>query len=381
MMRPALLLFPVLLAVPVLAQKVEIKVQDPKQPEHFVIQTSFKTTDTRKMLRNGEESDFGGRGGRAGGGAAGAAGETTLTQDIEFEQGAAKDDYREYQKMTAVESRPGPDGEARETKTEGGLQGKKVFLKSDGKGALEMTEGKGDAAKPVPAALLRGAPGRVSFAGFAPTAAVAVGEEFDLSKSFLSAMRGVVHPVVADRGQPDNAAGQGGRGNRQGGAQGGRGTRQGGGRGGAGSTVLQLLSSDKLGVKATGKLLTVEQQGDEQIATLDVTAKLTGKGKAEDLGLPTMGNFGGRGARGGQNQNPPANPGTNNVDATFDVHGVVTVNLTQHRVTKVELEGNLAIERDTKNTMDVNGEETTIESNTRTAGKFTVKATCAAAGK
>lgn len=375
MKRPALLLFPVLMSVPLLAQKVEIKLQDADQAQHFTIAAKFKTTETSKTLINGEEGGMGG-GGRRGGAPGG--GETTLEQQIEFVQGPTSDDYRDYKKLSAVESRPGRDGEARETRIEGGLQGKKVFLKSDGKGTVELVEGKGDTAKPVPAALTQGVPGRISFAGFAPAKAVEVGEEYALDKNFVSALRGVVHPVVADRGAQDAAGRAGRRQGGQGDQGGGRSNRGGagfGGRGGAGSTVIQLLSSDKLDVIGHGKVIRVDSKDGEDIATIEVQAKLSGKGKAEDLGLQSMGAFGNRGgqAAGGDS--------TNDVDAAFDIEGKVTVNLTQHRVTAVALDGDLNIGRETKATMDRNGEETKIERTSKTTGKFSVQASCEAAGK
>src|SRR5262249_59951011 len=122
---------------------------------------------------------------------------------------------------------------AAETKVEGGLQGKKVFFKTDG-GKTTLVEGEGDKQKPVDEALARDVPGRLSLNGLLPTAAVAVGDEFDLGKTFGPAIAAMLHPVTPER--PQNAGGgAGGDPAAGGGGQGGGGGRgQGGGEGGGG---------------------------------------------------------------------------------------------------------------------------------------------------
>src|SRR5262249_23073456 len=164
---------------------------------------------------------------------------------------------------------------AAETKVEGGLQGKKVFFKTDG-GKTTLVEGEGDKQKPVDEALARDVPGRLSLNGLLPTAAVAVGDEFDLGKTFGPAIAAMLHPVTPERQQNagggasggDPAAGGGGQGGgrRQGGGGqgGGGGRRQGGGMGGGrmfavGAVVTELLAAGKLDVKASGKLASIEE--------------------------------------------------------------------------------------------------------------------------
>lgn len=127
--------------------------------------------------------------------------------------------------------------------------------------------------------IARDIPGRLAVALLLPTNAVAVGEEFDLSKAFGFAIASLVHPVAAAR--PDaTARGQGARAGRGQGAdpaggagtdaggttgggrgQGGQGARGGMARmGGVGAAATQLIAAGKLTVKATGKLASVEEK-------------------------------------------------------------------------------------------------------------------------
>jgi hypothetical protein len=298
-----------------------------------------------------------------------------VSQEVVFDQGPANANWRQYQKVSAVEKRPDQNGETRETKVEGGLQGKKLTLKTtDGK--LELLEGDGDKAKPVPAMLANGVPGRVALDGFLPQSAVAVGEEFDLGKTFLPALRGIVHPVTADRSA--DAAGQGGQGGRGQGGQGGRGQGGRGGFGGMGGgaagTVIQLIGGGKLNVAATGKLLAVDEKNGQKIATIEVKSKLTGKGAAEELGLPPQG-FGGRGGRGQGGQGGGANAGTNTVDATFELTGKVHLNMTQQRIVDVELGGDIVIAREGAGTRQgQDGADMKFETKSNTKGKFQLQA-------
>ncbi|HEX5054049.1 MAG TPA: hypothetical protein VFZ65_19880 [Planctomycetota bacterium] len=387
MKRPLIRILPVLFVAPLCAQKVELKAASQEKPQQFHITTKFQTTDARKMLINGEEPGAGGgRGGFGGGG-----GESSLSQAIEFVEGPGGA-WREYSKLSATESRPGQDGETRETAVQGALQGKKVFVKKAADGSVTLTEGEGEKAEPVDAALSRGVPATVSFAGFVPGKAVAPGESFDLP-GFSDSLRGLLHPVTPERtqggrggrgqggqGGQGGEGGQGGRG--QGGAQGGRGARGGRFGMGAGSTVVDLIGAGKLNVDAKGKLIGVEEKDGHQIASIEVTAKLAGKGKSADFGLQAgMGGFG-RGGRGGQGGGQAADNGTDNVDAGFEIKGKVTFDVAEQRVVGVDLAGNVKIDRETKRTMqDRNGEDQTMESTTNTKGKFEVQASSGPAAK
>lgn len=377
MIRPLILVLPVAFTAPLFAQKVAMQQKASDQPLRYSITSKFQTTDSRKVLVNGEEPTGGGVGGFGG-----AGGESTLSQEIVFDEGPANA-WREYKKLAAKEIRPGQDGQGRESAVEGALQGKKVGLQVAKDGSVKLTEGEGDKAQDVNAAIARGIPGAVSLAGFLPSDAIAVGEQFHLGKDFAAAMRGLVHPVTPDRSQAGGGQaggrGQGGQGGGRGGQGGARGP---GGRGGASNVVLDLLGGGKLTVEGDGKLLGVEKKDGQEIATIEVKAKMSGKGKAGDLGLPA--GFGGRPGQGGGQAaggQAPAAPGTDNVDAVFEVQGKVLFDLTAQRVAGVEFDGNVTIARETKRTMERNGEETKMETTSNTKGKFQLHALCEVAAK
>ncbi len=377
-MHRLLFVLPVLSSV-LLAQKVEFKppaTQD--QPLRYSLQTNLKTTETTKMLINGAEPEAGGRGG-----ARGAGGETTLAQEVVFEEGPSSATWRTYKTVAATQTRPGRDGEPQETKIDGGLQGKKVMLKAGDDGKVTFVEGEGEKQADVAAALVRGVPGRISFAGFLPDHGVATGEEFDVAKSFLPALRSLAHAVNrapnpeaggAQGGGQGGQAGQGGRG--QGGAQGQRG--QGGrGQGGGGNVVLQLLGGGKFDVVAKGKVTGVEKD----IATLAIQAKLTGKGTNEEMGVAGFfgGMAGGRAQGGGAPGGGAAAPtGTSKVDASFDLTGTVKFDLKAQRVIAVEFAGDVAVLRESSRKMDANGEEQKIDTSSQSKSKVELKAACEA---
>jgi hypothetical protein len=363
MNRLALLLVPTTLFGVAVAQKVDLTVEPAKnQAQRYSIQTKIQSNT--KTLVNGEEPPQG-KGGFGGGG----GGESSVSQEVVFDEGPADAGWRQYRKLTSTETRQGQD--PRETK--GGLEGKKVNLKTGENGGVALTEGEGDQAKPVDAALSSGIPGRMSLVGFVPGKAVAVGEEFDLSKNFASALRGVVHPVI-----PEPAAGgaQGGRGQGGGKGQGGQGRGQGGmGRGGfgAGGTISQLIAGGKLNAAVTGKVTSVEKVDGQDMAVITITGKLTGKGTGPELGLQGFGGGRGRGGQGGgQGGGAQAPAGTDKADATFDINGKVRVNLTTHQVAAVELDGNVAVKRDTSMTRQ--DQQSEISSDTK--GKFQLAVHC-----
>ncbi len=386
-------------------------------PVRISIDTRIEATENRKVLVNGQEGGFGGRGaggGRAGGqGGAGAApaGPTTVSQQVVFDQAPAGQDWRHYHTLKQTTAMPGAEG-ARENAIEGGLQGKKVTLKTGEDGQVELWEGEGEDQKAVAGGIGRGVPGRVVLAGLVPQGALGVGQEADLSKTFVEALRGLMHPVTAARpprgegagaggtgaggaegeggGRGQGGRGQGGRG--QGGGQGGNATgggaggRFGGGAmgGGAVANVQQLLAGGKLQGKVTGKLAAVEQTGSGQrVAILDVTAVLTGKGSGADLGLrqgAVGGMGGGRGGRGGAQgggQGPMANA-VDKVDATIQLTGKIQVDLQTQQVVAVDLGGDVAMTRATTSTMDRQGEEMKFESNSDLKGKLVLKVRCEA---
>ncbi|MEC7584273.1 MAG: hypothetical protein VYE77_08145, partial [Planctomycetota bacterium] len=225
------------LAAPALAQTVDLTVKPTEgQTTRVRIETKITTEAERQTLINGEEMDFGGRGGFGGMG----GGEMSLSQKVEFDEGS---NWRQYHTVEVTQLRPDRDGEIRESKVEGGLTGKKVFMKANPEGGTVLTEGTGEDATELSQALSNGVPAKIDLSGFLPGKEVAVGEEFPLEASFVKALSSLAHPVNADSGNNrrgrggDQGGGRGGRGGEQGGGRGGRGGRggeQGGGRGGRG---------------------------------------------------------------------------------------------------------------------------------------------------
>ena len=369
-MHRFLFVLPVLSAS-LLAQKIEFKTPPTQdQPLRYSLQTKLKTTDTNKTLINGAEQE-GGRGG-----------EMSLAQEIVFDEGPSSAPWRDYKTVTAMQTRPGRDGTPQETKIEGGLQGKKVTLKTGDGGKVTFIEGEGDKQADVAAALVRGVPGRISFQGFLPDHGVATGEEFDVAKSFLPALRNLAHAVNRAPTEDAGGAAGGGQGGR---GQGGRG--QGGRPGGRDNVVLQLLSGGKFDVDAKGKVTGV----DNDIATLAIKAKLTGKGTNEEMGIMggMGGGFGGAGGR-GQGGGAPgggaagggaaAPAGTSKVDASFDLNGTVRFDLKAQRIVGVEFAGDVQVASESSvKRPNRDGEEQKIDTTSQNKGKVELKATCEAA--
>lgn len=162
------------------------------------------------------------------------------------------------------------------------------------------------------------------------------------------------------------------------------------GGGGVAAVATQLIAAQKLDVKASGKLASVEEKDGQKIATLDITAKLTGKGKAADLGLRPQATFGamgggrgGRGQGGGQGGQggqaggdaAGANAGTDTVDADLAFTGKVMVNLATNQVTAVEMSAGIKVDRKTVRTMETpDGNSMEMDTTANTEGKLEVKA-------
>ena len=142
-------------------------------------------------------------------------GEMSLSQKVEFDEGS---NWRQYHTVEVTQLRPDRDGEIRESKVEGGLTGKKVFMKANPEGGTVLTEGTGEDATELSQALSNGVPAKIDLSGFLPGKEVAVGEEFPLEASFVKALSSLAHPVNADSGNTRR-----GRGGDQGGGRGGRG--------------------------------------------------------------------------------------------------------------------------------------------------------------
>lgn len=227
-------------------------------------------------------------------------------------------------------------------------------------------------------------PPRVSLSGIAPKGEIAVGEEYDLSKSISGVLRCLAHPVVpaanaTPSGEAGDRASRSGEDPRQGqiarGARGGAGF---GGRGafarrmGPGGAVLRLLGSGKLAAEAKGRVAKISREQGADLATIEFTARLRGKGDARELGLedpaPT------RPRRGDQGGTPFER--SSRAEASLDLKGTATVDLTHREVTRVSLEGEISLDRESRTTMSRDGEDFTMERTTRTKGRFGLEAKC-----
>ena len=307
-MRRLAFLAPLALLAPAIAQNVDLTINDKTDEVLRVsIVAEFNVNQTRRILMDGEE--FAGRGGRGGG--RGGTGETTITQTIVFDRGPESAGWRQYVTLASATSQGGQDRQV-----QGALAGQRVFFRD---GALY--QGEGEDAEPVAANLSRGVPGRVVLAGLVKSGEIAVGDEFDISETFLPVLRGLLHPVAAQGGQRGGGGGRGG----------GRGGRGGGG-GNAANTLSQVIASSQLGCEATGKLVSFENG----VATVELSAKLTGEGTAEELG---MGGGGRRGGGGGG--------GSGTATASINLTGTATVDVEAHQLTTMELSGDVDLNSDT----------------------------------
>lgn len=313
-MRRLVFLAPLALVAPAIAQNVDLTINDKTdQVLRVTIKAEFNVNQTRRTLMDGEE--FTGRGGRGGGRGGGGIGEATITQTIVFDRGPESAGWRQYVTLESATSQGGQDRQV-----VGALAGQRVFFRD---GALY--QGEGEDAEPVAANLSRGVPGRVALAGLVKSGEIAVGDEFDISETFLPVLRGLLHPVAAQGGQQGGGGRGGGRGGR-----GGRGRGR-GGRGDAASTISQVLASSQLNCEATGKLVSLE----DGIATVELSAQLTGEGTAEELGM----GGGGRGGRGGGG-------GSSVGTASISLTGTATVNVEAHQLETLELSGELDLNSD-----------------------------------
>ena len=411
------------LTAPALAQTANLTVKPTEgQTTRITIETKITTEEDRQILINGEEGGFGGFGGFGGG-------EMSLSQKIVFDEGS---NWRQYHTVEATQLSPDRDGEIRESKVEGGLTGKKVFVKANPDGDTVLTEGTGEDAEELSRSLANGVPAKIDLSGLLPAKEVAVGEEFALDASFVEALTSLAHPVNADaatrRGRGgeqgggrggrggeqgggrggrggeqgggrggrggEQGGGRGGRGGEQGGGRGGRGGEQGGGRGGRGgeqgggrgnrfgrsgrtrtpsSIVSQLIGGGKLQGDLTGTLISV----NEGTAVIDISGTLSGKGSNEELGLPRgrsmWGGRGGRGGRGGQDSGNSSNA----VDAAMDINGQISIDLASSQISDLRIKGKVVVAQTTNMTREGrDGEEMKIESNNDTKGKFEVKLHC-----
>ena len=117
------------------------------------------------------------------------------------------------------------------------------------------------------------------------------------------------------------------------------------------------------------------------MATIDITAKLSGKGKATDLGLSAgFGGRGMRGGRGGQGGGQGGDEGTDDAEAGFDIQGTILFDVKSQQVIGANLKGEVKVARATKRTFPGrDGEEQKMESTVDTTGKFELEANCEAA--
>ena len=98
--------------------------------------------------------------------------------------------------------------------------------------------------------------------------------------------------------------------------------------------MSQVIASSQLNCEATGKLVSFENG----VATVDISAKLTGEGTAEELGMGGGGRRGGRGGGGG---------GSSAATASINLTGTATVDVEAHQLTTLELSGDVNLNSDT----------------------------------
>jgi len=352
-------------------------------PMRFTIESATKVENEVKMMRNGEEFTMGGRGG--GGGRGMPQGPVSSEQKVVFVDGGS---WREYQTAEAKTTLPAWDGESNEQTVTGELQGKKVSL------GAEPAVMDGDKSTPLSAAAARGLPRKVDFSGLAPAKPLALNDTYEIGTGFKEAIASLAHPIRAARG---DGQGQGGRrargrgGDQEGGAAGdaggdaGGGGRRGqrgagrgnfGGFGGADNVALQILSAEGAQPKLTGKLVKFEND----LATIEISGEVTGKGAADKLGLQAgFGGFGGRGNRGGRGGGggeQPA-PSVNDGNVKVTVSGTMVVDTANNALRSLNLKGNLDTKSHTAMTRETqDGDTMEIETDRTQKGDFTVKVSC-----
>ncbi len=348
-------------------------------PTRYTIEATSKIETTTKRLVNGEEANFG-RGGAGGGGGRGAAqGPTSAQQKIVFVDGGS---WRQYETAEAKVTRPGWDGETSEQTVTGELQGKKVSL-----GAEPAVMGEGDKTTPLPANASRGLPRKIDFSGLAPSKPLALNGTYEIGASFKQALASLAHPIRAARGEGGGNRGEGGgranrgaEGGEGGGAAGGRGARgQGrGGMGGAGgdNAALQILTAEGAQPKLTGKLVKVENN----IATIEISGDVTGKGDPQKLGLGGGANMRGRGrgGEGGEGAEPPA-PAVADGTVKVGITGTLTVDISSGTLQSLQLNGKLDTKSHVEMTMERQGESMDMETDETRKGDFAVKVAAAPA--
>lgn len=366
-MKTRAILLTLALPAVALAQEHTVQIQVQKgQTLRTKIESSSESSTSMTMTINGEE--------RGGG-----MGDRTMSskQKVEFDEtvlgtndkGQATKVQRTYTKLGGTMTMPGRGGEDTEMEIEGALEGKKLFLAQDGdKVVARENDEDGDA---LEERLARGLKVRTDVMGLLPEKALAVGAEYDLSKTLRDAMANLQHPLArAAQGEEGGDAAGGGRGGRGGrGGAGAMGGRMGGMMGNEG---LGYLLNEKLTLEASGKLESVS----EGLATIAFKAKAEGEGNPAELGLGMAAGFGGRGGRGGrgggQGGEAPAVEGTASVECT--VEGKLVIDLANKRIVSLTLEGEFEMDSETSMTREGrDGESMDIETSMERSGSFEVK--------
>ncbi|HLU39662.1 MAG TPA: hypothetical protein VK081_09765 [Planctomycetota bacterium] len=380
------LVLPLTLFAPaLLAQEHTITIRPQgEKPLRYTIESSVNVESENKMLVDGEE--MAGRGGRGGRGGAAAPGGTSATQQkIVFVDAGS---WRQYETLEAKVL--GWDGENERTVT-GDLQGKKVTFTPE-----PAVVGEGDEATPMPAAASRGLPRKIDFSGLAPNQPLDAGGTYEIGNGLKQALASVVHPIRA--GRPEGAGpgrrgqrGEGGegdrgeRGDRGGrGERGDRGGRQGRGGnlgmfGGTDNLALQILTAEGTEPKLTGKLVKVEND----LATIEISGRVSGKGDPQKLGIAGplgMGAMGMRGGRrgGGEGGERPQAAGDGTVQV--DVQGTLVVDLANNTLKSLLLQGKLESSSHVEWTMETrDGGAREFEQDRKQKGDFKLSVACSPA--
>jgi hypothetical protein len=385
-MKNQRLVLPLALLAPALvAQEHTVAIKPAKDtPIRYTVEASSKVETEQKMLRNGEEMG-GGRGG--GQGRAAPAGPVSAQQKLVFVDAGS---WRLYETAEATVTRPGWDGDTSEQKVTGELQGKKLSLSGE-----PAVVGEGDKTTPIAANAVRGLPRKIDFSSLAPNKPLAVNATYEIGAGFKDAIASLAHPIRAARpeggeGGGRRARGEGGEGGGrrargegdEGGGGEGRGQRERGQRGqgrgmgpmgGADNPALTIMTSEAAQPKLTGKLVKVE----DNLATIEITGEVTGKGDPQKLGLGGgAGMF--RGRRGGEGEEPPA-PTVNEGNVKVAVNGTLVVDVSTNSLHSLSLGGKLESKAHTEMTREFQGEEMEIVSDRSQKGDFSVKVAAAPA--
>lgn len=151
--------------------------------------------------------------------------------------------------------------------------------------------------------------------------------------------------------------------------------------GGGDNAALQILTAEGAEPKLIGKLVKFENN----LATIEISGDVTGKGDPQKLGLGGAANMmrgggrrGGGGGEGGQGAEPPA-PSVAEGSVKVGLTGTLVIDVASGTLQSLALNGKLETKSHMEMTMDRQGESMEIENNETRKGDFTMKVATAPA--